>query len=185
MKLILASSSPRRLELLAQIGIFPSAVIPADIDETPLKDELPQIYAKRIALEKAKVVADKNPDKIVLAADTVVYCGRKILPKAEDEATARKCLATLSGRRHNVITAFAITYNDNIKVRAVITQVRFKRLSFQEIEKYIASNEWYGKAGGYAIQGLASSFIPAINGSYPNVVGLPLCEVKVTLESLN
>ena len=181
MQLVLASSSPRRLELLAQIGIIPSAIIPADIDETPFKDELPQIYAKRIAGEKAKVVAEKNPDKIILAADTVVYCGRKILQKAEDEITARRCLKTLSGRRHSVITAFAVAKNESVKIKSVITKVRFKNLSFDEIEEYLNYGEWHGKAGGYAIQGKASSFIPSINGSYSNVVGLPLCEVKAML----
>jgi septum formation protein len=182
MELILASASPRRLALLAQIGIAPTAVLPADIDETPLKGELPDAYVQRIARQKAVTVATQKPEALVLAADTVVACGRRILPKAEDERTARKCLELLSGRRHRVITAVALAQGDKMREKSVMTVVRFKRLSTQEIDAYIASNEWHGKAGGYAIQGLAAAFIPSINGSYSNVVGLPLAEVKVMLE---
>lgn len=181
--LILASASPRRLDLLAQIGIKPEAVYPANIDETPLKNELPLAYAKRLAFQKAKIIASDNPDNVVLAADTVVFCGRRILAKAEDEITARRFLNMLSGRKHRVVTAISIIKGNTIRSRTVRTQVEFKRLSRQEIDNYITSNEWHGKAGGYAIQGQASAFIPAINGSYSNVVGLPLCETKMLLES--
>lgn len=182
--LILASASPRRLELLAQIGIKPSAVLPAGIDETPLKNELPEPYAKRMALQKAAFVSDLMPEKIILAADTVVFCGRRILPKAEDENTARQCLEVLSGRRHRVITAIVIAKQDKLILRHVMSHVRFKRLSKLEIDSYIASRQWHGKAGGYAIQGIAGAFVPSITGSYSNVVGLPLCEVKAMLESV-
>ncbi|HEU5046733.1 MAG TPA: Maf family protein [Rickettsiales bacterium] len=181
--LILASASPRRLELLAQIGIKPAGVSPADIDETPLKGELPICYAKRVALEKASLIAARMPGHTVLAADTVVFCGRRILPKAEDEATARRCLTLLSGRRHRVVTAVAMLQDKVLRQKHVETHVRFKRLSAGEIDHYIANGEWHGKAGGYAIQGLAGAFIPFINGSYSNVVGLPLCEVKAMLEA--
>lgn len=183
-QLILASASPRRLDLLAQIGITPAAVHPADIDETPHKSELPDVYAKRLAAEKARAVAHAQPDSIILAADTVVFCGRRILPKAEDEASARHCLALLSGRRHRVGTAVAVASADNVKVKFVVTHVRFKKLTAQEIENYINSGEWNGKAGGYAIQGKAGAFIPSINGSYSNVVGLPLSETKSMLEAI-
>jgi len=182
--LILASASPRRLELLAQIGITPFAVLPADIDETPFKNELPKPYAKRMVLEKVQAVAMLQPDKTVLAADTVVFCGRRILPKAEDEKSARQCLAVLSGRRHRVVTAVAVAKNNAVRIKYVMTIVCLKRLDNCEINDYITSGEWRGKAGGYAIQGKASTFIPSINGSYSNVVGLPLCEVKSMLETV-
>lgn len=181
--LILASASPRRLDLLAQIGITPSEVCPANIDETPHKNELPEHYAQRLASEKAHVVNIKKPGKTILAADTVVYCGRRILPKAEDDAMARQCLEILSGRRHRVGTAVAVLHNGIIKTRLTVTHVRFKKLSVKEIEVYVASGEWNGKAGGYAIQGKAGAFIPFINGSYSNVVGLPLAETKLMLEA--
>ncbi len=184
-QLILASASPRRLDLLAQIGIKPSAVYPAGIDETPLKNELPESYAIRMASRKAELIAARMPDRIVLAADTVVFCGRRILPKAEDEATARRCLAILSGRRHRVGTAVAVFAKGINKVRYVVTHVRFKRLSEMEVNDYIACGEWHGKAGGYAIQGKAAAFIPSINGSYSNVVGLPLFEVENMLAALD
>jgi septum formation protein len=167
--------------LLRQIGITPDGILPADIDETPLKNELPEPYARRIARLKAMAVARQKPAALVLAADTVVACGRRILPKAEDEATARKCLLLLSGRRHRVITAVALAEGGKLREKSVMTMVRFKRLMPADIDAYIASGEWKGKAGGYAIQGLAAAFIPAINGSYSNVVGLPLVEVKVLL----
>jgi len=183
--LVLASASPRRLELLAQIGITPSVVVPADIDETPLKNELPKPYATRVATEKVRIVSAMHPQKAVLAADTVVFCGRRILPKAENEDTARKCLAMLSGRRHRVITAVAIARNSVIRIKHVVTIVCLKHLDKHEINDYIASGEWQGKAGGYAIQGKAATFIPSINGSYSNVVGLPLCEVKLMLQSID
>ncbi len=181
--LILASASPRRLELLAQIGITPSAILPADIDETPVKHELPEHYAKRMALEKALAISAVHSDKTVLAADTVVFCGRRILPKAEDEPTARRCLMLLSGRRHRVITAVAVVRTQEVQLKHAITMVRLKRLDAHEINEYIVSGEWRGKAGGYAIQGKASAFIPFISGSYSNVVGLPLCEVTQMLKT--
>lgn len=179
---ILASASPRRLALLAQIGLVPKSVEPADIDETSLKGELPRDYARRLARAKAEAVAARFKD-MVLAADTVVSCGRRILPKAEDDASARKCLELLSGRRHKVITAFALARGKDVRVADVMTVVQFKRLTAAEIDAYIAAGEWRGKAGGYAIQGSAAAFIPAINGSYSNVVGLPLAEVKRMLSS--
>ncbi|MEI6730906.1 MAG: Maf family protein, partial [Pseudomonadota bacterium] len=180
----LASASLRRKELLAQIGIVDFAIQPAEIDETPKKNELPEAYAIRIASEKALKIASQNSGQIILAADTVVHCGRRIFDKAEDWQTARKHLEKLSGRRHRVTTAFAIIAKGKLKIKAVTTVVRFKNLSKQEIDAYIASNEWHGKAGGYAIQGKASEFIPAINGSYSNVVGLPLCEVSNALKGV-
>lgn len=171
---ILASASPRRLQLLKQAGIVPDDIIAADIDENPHKTELPQHYVLRMAQEKARAVAAQRPDAVVLAADTVVAAGSRILPKAEDEKTARKCLKLLSGRRHRVYTAACVMHGEKIQQVTEMTQVRFARLSKQQIEAYLASDEWQGKAGGYAIQGLAEIFIPWINGSYSNVVGLPL-----------
>ena len=180
-RLILASASPRRLQLLKQIGITPDDIIPADIDETPLKNELPAIYAQRVADAKAALIAQANPQAIILAADTVVACGRRILPKAEDEITARKCLTLLSGRRHRVYTALCVIAGGKKQSKLVQTHVRFSRLSTKEIAAYVASGEWHGKAGGYAIQGLAEAFIPWIGGSFSNVVGLPLAETKAML----
>jgi septum formation protein len=182
-QLILASASPRRLELLAQIGIKPSAVYPTDINEIPLKAELPLPYAQRMALTKAQTAATAMPGKTILAADTVVFCGRRILPKAEDEETARICLHILSGRRHKVVTAITLIKDRIAQSRHAITVVRFKRLSISEINHYLAGKEWYGKAGGYAIQGSAGAFIPFINGSISNVIGLPLYETNLLLES--
>jgi len=173
MKLILASASPRRAELLAQIGVVPDATIPADIDETPLKAELPRVYVARIALAKANTV---QADGLILAADTTVAVGRRILGKPADAAEAVKFLMLLSGRRHRVITSVALRLKGRIWQRTVETSVKFKRLSDAELSGYLRSMEWQGKAGGYAIQGLGASFIPAINGSYTNVVGLPLAE---------
>jgi len=170
--------------LLAQIGIMPDAVLPADIDEAPLKGELPEPYAVRIARAKALAVTGQTPEAWVLAADTVVACGRRILPKAEDEAAARRCLGLLSGRRHRVITAMALAHGRTLREKSVMTVVKFRRLSQRETDAYIASGEWQGKAGGYAIQGLAAGFIPSINGSYSNVVGLPLAEAKALLEAM-
>ncbi len=179
---ILASASPRRLQLLAQIGIAPDKILPADIDETPKKTELPDKYAARVAQEKAALVAAKHPEAVVLAADTVVACGRRILPKAEDEKTARQCLKILSGRRHRVYTAVHVIAPGKSQSRIALTQVRFSRLSAKDIERYVATNEWRGKAGGYAIQGYADAFIPWIGGSVSNVIGLPLSD---TLHMLN
>lgn len=179
--LILASASPRRKALLASIGITPHIIIPADIDETPMKNEMAHLYAKRMSTEKAASIATTHPDDVVLAADTVVACGRRILPKAEDEVTARQCLALLSGKRHRIYTSVAISYAGNRQEHTVLTMVQFKRLTTQEIEFYIQSSEWEGKAGGYAIQGLAEMLIPRINGSYSNVVGLPLEKTRMML----
>jgi septum formation protein len=175
--LVLASASPRRLELLRQIGIVPDHVEPADIDETPRRGELPAGHVVRLAEAKARAVRPRHPGAFILAADTVVACGRRILPKAEDEATARACLDLLSGRRHRVYGGVALlTPAGELATRRVISQVAFKRLSEEELAAYLSSGEWHGKAGGYAIQGHAAALIPWIAGSYSNVVGLPLYE---------
>jgi len=175
--LILASASPRRLDLLNQVGILPTKVEPADIDETPQAGELPRPHAHRLAQGKCAVVATRHPGAFVLAADTVVAAGRRILPKAEDEATARHCLALLSGRSHRVHTGVALAVpGGGVTVKVVESRVRMKRLGQAEIDAYIASGEWHGKAGGYAIQGRAAAFIPQIIGSYSAIVGLPLAE---------
>ena len=180
--LILASASPRRRELIARLGLTPDAIAPADIDETPAKGELPRDYAKRMAREKAEAAA--SDVGFVLAGDTVVAAGRRILPKAEDEATARDCLALLSGRRHRVLSAIALRAPDGtLRERLSETIVMFKRLSAEEIDAYIASGEWDGKAGGYAIQGLAEGLISRIQGSHSAVVGLPLYETRALLKA--
>ncbi|MBO6526968.1 Maf family nucleotide pyrophosphatase [Erythrobacter sp.] len=180
--LILASASPRRRELIARLGVTPAAIAPADIDETPHKGELPRDYARRMAREKAEAAA--SDDGHVLAGDTVVAAGRRILPKAEDEATARRCLELLSGRRHRVLSAIALRAPDGtIRERLSETVVIFKRLSAQEIDSYIASGEWHGKAGGYAIQGIAEGLISRIQGSHSGVVGLPLYETRALLKA--
>ena len=176
--LVLASASPRRLELLSQIGVTPDKVAPADIDETPHGGELPKNYAERMAQEKAAAVAPAHDGALVLAADTVVACGRRTLPKAEDEQTARDCLDMLSGRRHRVISGISLVLPDGRQLTKSITStVAFKRLSLGDINRYIESGEWDGKAGGYAIQGLAATFVRQLSGSYSSVVGLPLFEV--------
>ena len=181
-KLILASASPRRRELIARLGIEPAGVAPADIDETALKSELPRPYAARMAREKALAVA--GGDAHVLAGDTVVALGRRILPKAEDAATARKCLELMSGRRHTVLSAIALKAPDGtVRERLCETVVRFKTLSREEIDAYITSGEWHGKAGGYAIQGSAEGLIAWISGSHSGVVGLPLFETRALLKS--
>ena len=183
--LVLASASPRRLDLLRQIGITPDAVDPADIDETPGPSELPDRYAARMASAKARAVAGRHENAFVLAADTVVACGRRILPKAEDEAVARRCLEMLSGRRHRILGGLMIVAPGGaLRRRLLRTAVTVKRLDAGEIEDYIASGEWRGKAGGYAIQGLAAAFIRTVNGSYSNVVGLPLFETAQLLKGL-
>ena len=183
MPLILASSSPRRRELLAQIGIVPDAIDPADLDETPRAEELPRQLAERLAAEKARLVAQRHPGAFVLGADTVVGCGRRILPKAESVDEARQCLALLSGRRHRVHGGVAlVTPAGKLVQRSVVTAVAMKRLSPQELDAYLASEEWRGKAGGYAIQGRAARFVREIVGSYSNVVGLPLFETATLLE---
>jgi len=181
-RLILASASPRRLELLRQIAIVPDAVEPADIDETPAPRETPRAHALRLAEAKARAVAARHPDAIVLAADTVVARGRRILPKAEDEAQARACLAMLSGRRHRVWGAIALASPDGkLRTRVVVTIVRFARLAPAAIDAYLASGEWRGKAGGYAIQGRAAAFVAFISGSWANVVGLDVVEAASLL----
>ena len=180
--LILASASPRRRELLARLGIEPARVVHADIDETPLTAEIPRAYAARMAREKALAAAD--PAAHVLAGDTVVAVGRRILPKAEDEATARACLELMSGRRHRVFSAVALRAPDGtLRERLSETQVRFKPLSVEEIAAYLAGGEWHGKAGGYAIQGSAEGLIAWIGGSHSGVVGLPLFETRALLRS--
>jgi septum formation protein len=175
--LLLASSSPRRLALLRQVGVIPDRIFAPEVDETPLARELPRAHVLRLAEAKASDVA-RRPEAagaFVLAADTVVACGRRILGKADDEAAAERCLRLLSGRRHRVYTAVAVVAPDGRRaVRVALTVVRFKRLHARDIVSYLAAGEWRGKAGGYAIQGSAEAFIPAINGSYSNVVGLPL-----------
>ena len=180
--LVLASASPRRLDLLRQIGIEPDEVDPADLDETPLPRELPPAHVVRLARAKAETVRPRHPGAFILAADTVVACGRRILPKAEDEATARRCLEMLSGRRHRVYGGIALAPPDGeIAVRRVVSHVSFKRLSELEIAAYLAGGEWHGKAGGYAIQGRAAAFVSWLSGSYSNVVGLPLYETAQLL----
>ena len=171
---ILASSSPRRLALLKQIGLTPARVIATDIDETPYDGEVPKALALRLAREKA--IAAVEPDEVVLAADTVVGCGRRILPKAESETDVRYCLDLLSGRAHLVVTGVAVAHRGVIRARAVSTRVKFKRLTDEEKRSYIDSGEWRGKAGGYGIQGRAERFVLSINGSYSAIVGLPLYE---------
>lgn len=177
-RLILASSSPRRIELLAQIGITPDLVDPADIDETPLKDETPTRLADRLAQSKASVVAERHPQDMVLAADTVVAVGRRLLEKPADEAEAVRFLKLLSGRNHRVFTGVALAYQGQVRTRVVDTRVSFKVLSDEEIALYIASGDWRGKAGGYGIQGPAGAFVQRIVGSHPAVMGLPLYEVS-------
>jgi septum formation protein len=169
--------------LLAQIAMPPSAIDPADIDETPRPGELPRQLAARLAVDKAKAVAQLG--QVTLAADTVVACGRRILPKTDDEAEARSCLALLSGRRHRVYGGVAAIDSDGgLHERLVCTIVAFKRLNGQEIDAYIETGEWHGKAGGYAIQGYAARFVRFLNGSYSNVVGLPLFETAQLLSAL-
>ncbi|MFZ3584337.1 Maf family protein [Loktanella sp. DJP18] len=179
-QLILGSGSPRRLELLAQIGVVPDAVTPPDIDEAVRKAELPRDYVKRIAAEKVAAVTAPD-DAIVLCADTTVALGRRIMGKPADADEARAFLALLSGRRHKVITAVTVRRNGHVTARDVQTTVMMKRLSTAEVNAYIASGDWRGKAGGYAIQGPAGAFIPWINGSFTSVVGLPLAETATLL----
>lgn len=184
-KLVLASASPRRRELLRQIGIVPDAVDPAEIDETPLPHELPAAHVSRLARAKAEAVRTRHPDAFVLAADTVVACGRRILGKPEDEGAARACLKLLSGRRHRVYGGIAVIAPDGrIATRRVVSHVAFKRLSDGEIAAYIATGEWHGKAGGYAIQDRAAALVSWMQGSYSNIVGLPLYETAQLLGGL-
>lgn len=180
--LVLASASPRRLELLKQIGLAPARVDPAELDETPLPRELPAAHALRLARAKAEAVAARHPGAVVLAADTVVACGRRILPKGADEATARRCLSLLSGRRHRVLGGVAVAApGGEVRTRLVTTIVVFKRLTEAEVDAYLASGEWRDKAGAYAIQGRAARFVRFLSGSYSNVVGLPLYETAAML----
>ncbi|MBM3532288.1 MAG: septum formation protein Maf [Alphaproteobacteria bacterium] len=183
--LVLASASPRRLELLAQIGWRPDAVDAADIDETPLKHELPADLALRLADAKLDAVAARHPGAFVLAADTLVALGRRMLPKAETEEAARECIARLSGRRHRVIGGIAVRAPDGTRRRRLaISIVAFKRMTQMEMEAYVATGEWRGKAGGYAIQGFAAAYISRISGSYSNIVGLGLAETYAMLSGL-
>lgn len=184
-RLVLASASPRRRDLLAQVGIQPDAVIPADIDERPQPGELPRQLAERLSAAKAAAVAAAEPAAYVLAADTVVACGRRILPKPETERQAADCLALLSGRRHRVLTGLCLHAPGGRRAaRLVVSTVTFKRLDAAERAAYLASGEWQGKAGGYAIQGRAALFVAALGGSYSNVVGLPLFETGAVLRGL-
>ncbi|MGZ8285482.1 MAG: Maf family protein [Allosphingosinicella sp.] len=182
MRLILASASPRRLELLARLGVTPDAVVPAEIDETPHEAEIPTLYACRMAAEKAAAAAE--PGSLVLAADTVVAAGRRILPKAETEEEARSALALLSGRRHRVHSAVAVTDAEGrTRARLSTSLVAFKRLSHEEIRAYLDSGEWRGKAGGYAIQGRAEALVRMLSGSHSGVMGLPLHETRTLLRA--
>ena len=183
MRLILASASPRRLDLLRQVAIEPDQILSPDIDETPLADETPRLLALRLAAAKAAAAAGQ--DAFVLGADTVVALGRRVLPKAETQDEAEKCLRLLSGRAHRVLTAVAVLAPDGRKAsRLSESRVQFKRLTDAEIAAYLAAGEWQGKAGGYAIQGRAGAFVTALSGSYSGVVGLPLYETACVLEGL-
>ena len=183
MKLILGSASPRRLEILQQANIVPDKITVADIDEEPNARELPVYYCERIALEKANAISISE-NEIILTADTTVAVGRRIMGKPHNSEEAIKFLKLLSGRRHKVITAIVARNIHDVRKKSVITEVKFKRLSVSDIDCYIASKEWEGKAGGYAIQGLGSEFIPWISGSYSGVVGLPIAQTMILLKSL-
>ena len=180
MRLILGSGSPRRLELLVQLGLVPDEIRTPDIDETPLKGELPRPYCIRMALAKVNALAIA-PGEVILCADTTVALGRRILGKPDNAAQAADFLTKLSGRRHNVVTAIAVRSGARIWQKNVVTAVKMKRLSNAELNSYLASNDWQGKAGGYAIQGLAGAFIPWISGSYTAVMGLPTAETTQLL----
>ena len=182
--LVLASASPRRIELLAQVGITPDHIDPADIDETPLKGETPPRLAERLASTKAQVVAARRPDAVVIAADTVVAVGRRFLEKAADEAEATRFLKLLSGRNHRVFTGVAVVRAGRLSARVNETRVSFKPLSQDEIAAYVASGDWRGKAGGYGIQGPAGAFVQRIVGSHPAVMGLPLYEAVQLLRGV-
>lgn len=180
MRFILGSASPRRKDLLAQLGIQPDAILPPDIDETPRKGELPRPYCLRMATEKAAAV-EAGPEDLVLCADTTVALGRRILGKPQDAAEAARFLVLLGGRRHEVITAVAVRRGAQLWTREVVSVVKFKRLSDDELNGYLASGEWQGKAGGYGIQGLAGAFVPWMQGSFTGVVGLPVAETATLL----
>jgi septum formation protein len=181
-RLILGSGSPRRKELLAGLGIVPDAILPPDIDEDPRKGELPRPYCMRLAREKAFAV-QSGPDDIVLCADTTVALGRRILGKPRDAGEAADFLTRLGGRRHEVITAVAVRRGDKLWTRESLSFVKMKRLSDAELNAYLASGEWQGKAGGYGIQGLAGAFIPWISGSYAGIMGLPVAETAALLST--
>ncbi|MGR3483961.1 MAG: Maf family protein [Paracoccaceae bacterium] len=183
MRLILGSASPRRLELLAQIGLTPDEVRAPDIDETPLRAELPRAYVARIARAKAEALTPRA-DEAVLCADTTVAAGRRILGKPADAAEARAMLTLLSGRRHKVFTAIALRTPDRVRTRDVASSVRFRRLTGAQIDAYLATGDWRGKAGGYAIQGPAAAFAPWIEGSWSGIVGLPLAETATLLAAI-
>ncbi|MFZ5728389.1 Maf family protein [Phenylobacterium sp.] len=184
-RLVLASASPRRLDLLNQIGVTPDLVMASNVDEAPRSGETPRALAERLAREKAAALAPAHPDALVLAADTVVAVGRRILPKAEDDAEVRACLRLLSGRSHRVYTGVAVAApGERHASRLVETRLRFKRLDAFEIDAYVASREGLGKAGGYGIQGRAGAFVTSLQGSYPAVVGLPLYETLNLLRGL-
>ncbi|MFN3573783.1 MAG: Maf family protein [Phenylobacterium sp.] len=184
-RLVLASASPRRLDLLNQIGVAPDLVMASNVDEAPRSGETPRALAERLAREKAAALAPAHPDALVLAADTVVAVGRRILPKAEDDAEVRACLRLLSGRSHRVYTGVAVAApGERHASRLVETRLRFKRLGAFEIDAYVASREGLGKAGGYGIQGRAGAFVTSLQGSYPAVVGLPLYETLNLLRGL-
>lgn len=184
-RLVLASASPRRLDLLRQIGIAPDAVVAAEIDEAPLPKETPRLLALRLAAEKAAHVAASQPDAFVLAADTVVSVGRRVLPKAESDQEVRACLELLSGRGHRVLTGVCVMAPGGRRSRRLVeTRLQMKRLSAAEIDGYVTSGEGLGKAGGYGIQGRAGGFVIDIHGSYPAVVGLPLYETAALLRGL-
>jgi septum formation protein len=182
-KLILGSASPRRKELLAQTGIFPDLILPPDIDETPARGELPRPYAARLAREKVLAVPS-GPDDVVLCADTTVALGRRILGKPGDAGEAAAFLVALGGRRHEVITAIAVRRGDRILSRESVSTVKMKRLSDAELNAYLASGEWQGKAGAYGIQGLAGAFIPWISGSFTGIMGLPVAETAALLTAI-
>lgn len=182
MAFVLGSGSPRRLDLLAQLGVTPDRVSPPDIDETPRKGELPRAYCRRVTREKVTAVP-AGADDLVLCADTTVALGRRIMGKPCDAGEAAEFLLALSGRRHRVITAVALRRGDQIWERDVVSQVKMKRLSDEELNGYLASNDWQGKAGGYAIQGPAGAFIPWISGSFTGIVGLPLAETAQLLQT--
>lgn len=182
MKLILGSGSPRRRELLAQLGLVPDAILPPDIDEDPRKGELPRPYCARLAREKAMAVPGGDDD-VILCADTTVALGRRIMGKPRDVGEAAAFLVALGGRRHEVITAVAVRRGNKVWTRDSVSAVKMKRLSNVELNAYLASGEWEGKAGGYAIQGMAGAFIPWISGSFTGIVGLPLAETATLLTS--
>lgn len=183
MRLILGSASPRRKELLAQIGITPDLILPPDIDEDPRKGELPRPYALRLAEEKARAIP-AGPDDVVLCADTTVALGRRILGKPRDAGEAATFLTALGGRRHQVITAIAVRHGDRLLTRASESVVKMKRLSDAELNTYLASGDWQGKAGGYGIQGLAGALIPWISGSFTGIMGLPVAETAALLTAV-